>query len=177
MRRNPNPVDDLLLRTFRPGDEEPFRRLNEAWILDLFALEDTDRAVLQDPRGYILARGGQICIAEQHGQVVGCCALLAMAAGEMELAKMTVAESQRGRGVGRRLLRFAIDVARSMGALRLYLESNTRAESAIHLYEQLGFRRLSAPRHPSPYQRANVFMELPLGGDPLVAISVTKSPK
>lgn len=173
MRRNPNATDELLLRTFRPGDEDAFRRLNEAWIAELFALEAADRAVLDDPRGQILAPGGQICIAERRGGMVGCCALLFMAPGQLELAKMTVADSERGRGVGRRLLRFAIDVARSMGALRLYLESNTRAEAAVYLYEQLGFRHLPAPRHPSKYQRANVFMELPLGGS-LVTISRQK---
>ena len=86
---------------------------------------------------------------------------------------MTVAQSQRGLGVGRRLLRFAIDVARNMGAMRLYLESNTRAEAAIHLYEQLGFRHLPAAQHRSKYARANVFMELPLGGN-LVTISPAK---
>lgn len=166
-------MDELLLRTFRPGDEEAFRRLNEAWITELFALEEADRAVLDDPRGQILAKGGQICVAERRGEVVGCCALAPMNPGELELAKMTVAEAQRGQGVGRRLLRFAIDVARSMGALRLYLESNTRAEAAVRLYEQLGFRHLPAPLHPSPYERANVFMELPLGGK-LVTISPAK---
>jgi hypothetical protein len=49
-----------------------------------------------------------------------------------------------------------------MGAHRLYLESNTKAAAAIHLYEQLGFRHLPAPAHQSKYARANVFMELPL---------------
>jgi GNAT superfamily N-acetyltransferase len=57
---------------------------------------------------------------------------------------------------------FAIDVARRMGAQRLYLESNTKAASAVHLYEELGFRHLPGPAHASKYSRANVFMEMPL---------------
>ncbi|HTV82073.1 MAG TPA: GNAT family N-acetyltransferase [Acidobacteriaceae bacterium] len=172
MRRNPKTVDELLLRTFRPGDEDAFRLLNEAWISQHFALEPADREVLDDPRAHILSRGGQVCIAEQRGEVVGCCALIAIAPGELELAKMTVAESARGLGIGRKLLRFAIGVARQMGAHRVYLESNTRAEAAIHLYEQLGFRRIAAPEHPSKYERANVFMELALVSDrELVRIS------
>jgi putative acetyltransferase len=172
VRRNPKSVDELLLRTFHPGDEEAFRRLNEAWIAQHFSLEAADREVLEEPRAHILSRGGQICIAERRGEVVGCCALMAIAPGELELAKMTVAESARGLGIGRKLLGFAISVARQMGAHRLYLESNTRAEAAIHLYQQLGFRRIAAPAHPSKYERANVFMELPLvSGRDLVAIS------
>jgi putative acetyltransferase len=165
-------MDELLLRTFRPGDEEAFRRLNEAWISQHFSLEPADREVLDDPRARILRPGGQICIAEKGGEAIGCCALIAIAPGELELAKMTVAESARGAGIGRKLLGFAIGVARQIGAHRLYLESNTRAEAAIHLYQQLGFRHIAGPAHPSKYERANVFMELPLvSGKDLVTIS------
>jgi putative acetyltransferase len=150
----------LLTRTFRPGDETPFKVLNEYWIGHDFALEPADHEVLDDPRGMILDQGGEICIAEIDGEVVGCCALLVIAPAEYELAKMTVTHTARGRGVGRKLLQFAIDHARSLGAHRLYLESNTKAAPAIHLYEELGFRHLAAPEHASKYSRADTFMEM-----------------
>jgi putative acetyltransferase len=147
-------------RTFRPGDEEPFRRLNEDWIRRHFALEPEDQAILADPHRHILAPGGQICIAELKGVVLGCCALVVMGPGDLELVKMTVAEEARGRGVGRRLLQFAVEVARQMGAQRIYLESNKRAAAAVHLYEELGFRHLDRPAHESKFARADVFMEI-----------------
>lgn len=150
----------VVCRTFRPGDEAAFLRLNEDWISKFFELEPADREVISDPKTHILDCGGQICIAESNGEPIGCCALLVIAPGEFELAKMTVAESSRGHGTGRKLLQFAINVARLMGAHRLYLESNTKAEAAIHLYEQIGFRHLPGPSHPSKYSRANVFMEM-----------------
>lgn len=152
----------LVLRRFQPGDEKPFKELNEAWISRDFALEPADHEVLDDPRGKILAKGGQICIADLDGVVVGCCALVAMGPKEFELAKMTVSEGASGHGIGRRLLAFAIDLARALGACRLYLESNTKAANAIHLYEDLGFRHMSAPEHTSKYARANVFMDMVL---------------
>jgi putative acetyltransferase len=155
-------MSQLHFRTFRPGDEEPFRRLNEDWISRYFAIEPEDAAILADPHRHILASGGQICVAESDGAVIGCCALVAMAPGEYELAKMTVSEAARGNGVGRQLLEFAIAVARQMGARRLYLESNKRAAAAVHLYEELGFRHLAEPAHASKFARADVFMELPL---------------
>jgi putative acetyltransferase len=158
----PPHADSVVYRTFLPGDEAAFLRLNEDWISKYFALEPGDRELLSDPKTHILDPGGQICIAEANGETIGCCALIVIAPGELELAKMTVSESARGRGVGRMLLQFAIDEARRMGAHRLYLESNTKAAAAIHLYEQLGFRHLPAPAHESKYARANVFMELPL---------------
>lgn len=154
----------IVFRTFRPGDEAAFHQLNAAWIEQLFVLEEVDRIVLDDPYTHVLARGGQICMAElpaRDGALpIGCCALVRIGPGEYELAKMAVSEAVRGHGIGRRLLRFAIDIARQMGAHRLCLESNTKNEAAIHLYEELGFRHLPAPPHPSKYARANVFMEL-----------------
>ncbi|HZD49006.1 MAG TPA: GNAT family N-acetyltransferase [Silvibacterium sp.] len=149
-----------VLRRFQPGDEKPFKELNEAWIGQDFTLEPGDHEVLNDPQGKILAKGGQICVAELDGEVVGCCALVPIKPGEFELAKMTVSEKARGRGVGRRLLVFAIALAHVLQAHRLYLESNTKAASAIHLYEKLGFRHMTAPEHASKYARANVFMEM-----------------
>jgi putative acetyltransferase len=150
----------LVLRRFQPGDEKPFKALNEAWISHDFEIEPGDREILNDPRGKILATGGEICLAVIDGVVVGCCALVAMKPGEFELAKMTVSEAARGHGIGRKLLVFAIDLARVLRARRLYLESNTKAAAAIHLYEELGFRHMPAPEHTSKYARANVFMEM-----------------
>src|ERR1700757_3732246 len=148
----------LVLRRFQPGDEKPFKELNEAWISRDFEIEPGDREVLGDPQSKILEKGGQVCLAELDGQVVGCCALVPIKAGEFELAKMTVSDAARGQGIGRRLLVFAIAVARVLKARRLYLESNTRAAAAVHLYEEVGFRHMAAPKAASKYARANVFM-------------------
>ncbi len=159
---NPNPGSKLVLRTFRSGDEAAFLRLNEAWISTDFILEEEDRQILSHPQKHILDPGGAICIAELNGEPVGCCALMVLAPGDLELAKMTVSESTRGMGIGQQLLEFAIELARERGARRIYLESNTKAAAAVRLYERMGFQHLPGPLHPSKYERANVFMELRL---------------
>jgi len=94
---------------------------------------------------------------------VGCCALLPMEPGSFELAKMAVKEDQRGRGIGRKVLEYATAYARKIGANRLYLETNRKLANAIHLYESVGFEHVSPEQViPSPYARANVFMEMKL---------------
>ena len=151
---------ELTIREFRPGDQAAFRGLNEEWIIRYFALESKDEASLADPAGTILDRGGRIFLAARDSQPVGCCALLAMAPGEFEVAKMAVTESSQGAGIGRRLLEKAITEARASGARRLYLETNRKLVAAIRLYESLGFRHLPAERViASCYARANVYME------------------
>ncbi len=150
------------IREFQPGDETAFRVLNEAWITAHFKLEDEDRAVLDDPQHYILDAGGHIYCAvnSETGEVLGCCALLAMEQGVFEVAKMTVAEKWRNRGIGRKLLRGTVNAARALGAKRLYLETNHTLENAIALYRSEGFEHLRPEDvKPSPYVRATIFME------------------
>ena len=152
----------LEIREFLPGDEDAFRLLNEEWINRYFVLEAKDVASLADPR-QMVDRGGRILFAVQDGRPVGCCALLPMAPGEFEVAKMAVTESCQGAGIGRRILAETVALARRMGARRLYLETNSKLSKAIHLYHALGFRPVPPERRvPSPYARANVFMELDL---------------
>ena len=151
------------IRPFEEGDAAAFRRLNEEWITRYFALEGKDRTMLLDPVGQILALGGHILVAVADDVPVGCCALLFVAPGVFELAKMAVTERHQGRGIGWRLLEGAIACARKAGARRLYLETHSSLRNAIHLYESVGFRRIPPERaEPSPYSRTDVSMELSL---------------
>ena len=157
------PGTELTIREFRAGDEAAFRKLNEEWITQHFALEHKDEISLADPQRTILDRGGRIFFAVRDGQPVGCCALLAMTPGEFEVAKMAVTASLQGAGIGRNLLQSVITEAQASGARRLYLETNRKLAPAIRLYESVGFRHLPPERIiPSPYARADVYMELSL---------------
>lgn len=146
---------------FRPEHAEAFRTLNEAWISRHFALEAKDREVLEDPQGKILDKGGAIFMAlNNDGRPVGCVALLKMADGGYEVAKMTVLEEMRGSGLGKLLMQACIDAGRELGAPRLYLETNSSLAAALSLYRAMGFKDLAPVE--SPYVRADVFMERPL---------------
>lgn len=155
--------ETITIRPYQPGDAEAFRSLNEAWITKHFKLEEADHRALSDPENYILRRGGHIFIAVLENKTVGCCALLPHGPNVYEVAKMAVDESFRGRGIGRKILSHTIKQARQMGFTSLYLESNSSLADAVHLYESLGFRHLPKDtRPPTPYARANVFMEMKL---------------
>ena len=154
-------TSEITIRPMRtPADAQAFRTLNEAWIRPLFGMEPADSATLDDPFGAIVARGGAVLMAFDNDHAVGCVSLLPAGDGVFELSKMTVQAPFRGRGIGRMLIDAAVDRARDLGATKLVLASNSRLAPAIALYESAGFRHV-APE-PSPYARANVFMELDL---------------
>jgi putative acetyltransferase len=154
---------EVEIRPFTVADAPAFRALNEDWIKEYFDLEEEDRLVLNDPVAHILRLGGHIFMAFVDEVAIGCCCLIAMQPGVFKLAKMTVATPFRGKGIGRKILAYTIDKAKSLGAIKLFLASNTRLEDAIHLYEAYGFRHLKPEDAPSSsYVRANVFMELHL---------------
>jgi GNAT superfamily N-acetyltransferase len=92
------------------------------------------------------------------GRSIACCALIPERPGVYEVAKMAVSEELRGRGIGRRVLGFTVAEARRMGATLLTLATSSKLQNAIHLYETIGFQHL--PPVPSPYTRADVFMEM-----------------
>ncbi|WP_374471503.1 GNAT family N-acetyltransferase [Phenylobacterium sp.] len=145
---------------FRPEHAQAFRLLNEAWISKHFTLEPKDREVLEDPQGKILDKGGRIFMAMDAGRPVGCVAMIRMADGGYEVAKMTVDETLRGSGLGRRLMQRCIDEGRALGAPRLYLETNSSLAPALALYRAMGFRELAGC--DTDYARCDVWMERPL---------------
>ncbi|HWA61300.1 MAG TPA: GNAT family N-acetyltransferase [Caulobacteraceae bacterium] len=145
---------------FRPDLAAAFKALNEAWITQLFELEDKDRQVLEDPQGQVIDHGGHILFAIDGGEAVGCVALKAMEDRGFEVAKMAVADSHKGRGIGRQLMQACVDRAVAAGATRLYIETNSSLGPALGLYRAFGFRELTGmTRGPDDYARVDVWME------------------
>jgi GNAT superfamily N-acetyltransferase len=148
---------------FEPRFAAAFRTLNEAWITRFFAMEPKDAEIIGDPQRQIIDKGGHVFFAIEDGAPVGCVALIPMADGGFELAKMAVLEASQGRGHAKALMAACVERARALGASRLYLESNEILTPARALYRAFGFRDLEPERRlASPYSRANVWMELPL---------------
>lgn len=143
---------------YTPAHRTVWKALNADWLAEGgFALEAKDHLTLDDPEGQILAKGGHIFFAERDGTPVGCCGLIAMTDGGYEVTKMTVRPEARGGGLALRLLEACEAAARDAGAHRLYLETSSTLGPALGLYARFGFVNL--PPQPTPYARADVWME------------------
>jgi len=89
---------------------------------------------------------------------VGTVAMKLQAPGVFELTKLAVDPTVQQGGMGRALCQMVIDRFQARGGTKLFLETNTLLEPAIKLYKRLNFFEM-APPEPSPYERANYYME------------------
>jgi ribosomal protein S18 acetylase RimI-like enzyme len=148
------PVEIIPFESRYAGD---FKRLNLEWLEKYFEIEAVDAEVLSQPH-LIIEQGGALLLARCGDEIVGTCAVIHEGDGHFEVSKTSVTASFQGHGIGRRLLLAALDAFKELGGKELYLETNSVLTNAIALYESAGFvhaQRLT----PSPYARANVYME------------------
>ncbi len=138
--------------------QEDFRQLNLLWLNAYNLAESHDLLVLNDPQGTIIDRGGRIFLAIENEQLAGTAALMKEHEGVYELAKMTVAENFRGQGISKLLMVHCLEQAKKLGAKKILLFSNHQLTTALHLYQQFGFRHI--PVEDSPFETADVKMEL-----------------
>jgi GNAT superfamily N-acetyltransferase len=79
---------------------------------------------------------------DDDGVPVGCGALRRLDADTLEIKRMYVQPSARGRGLGALLLHALEEEAMALGARRLCLETGPRQPEAMALYQRAGYRRV-----------------------------------
>ena len=87
-------------------------------------------------------------VAELDGKIAGGGGIYpteGLPADTCELVKMYLLPEARGIGLGRRLLERCMDVAKSSGYSKMYLESMPELKQALSMYEKAGFKYLCAP--------------------------------
>lgn len=111
--------------------------------------------------GYYAPPRGRLLLTVIDGTPVGCVALRPHDTTTGEMKRLFVRPAHQGRGLGKQLVEAVITEARAIGYTTLLLDTLPSMQSAIRLYETLGFVR-RAPYFDSPVG-GNVFMELNLG--------------
>jgi len=151
-------MNEVKVITFDPKFVSSYISLNREWIETYFEIEPMDIAQLENPYESILDQGGEIFFVLENQKAVGTCTMVPHGPGCYELAKMAVQTSTRGKGYGDLLMKATIDWAKSKGANRIILLSNTILEPAISLYKKHGFEVQHLGPHPD-YVRCNIVME------------------
>jgi putative acetyltransferase len=86
--------------------------------------------------------GGVFVIGRLADIAVACGALRPMDAGEVEVKRMYVRDSQRGHGFGRAMLVALEEIASRRGYRTIRLETGSSQPEAIALYESAGYQHI-----------------------------------
>jgi ribosomal-protein-alanine N-acetyltransferase len=98
-------------------------------------------------------QAGYSCWVGTRMNLVECYGILSVAAGESHLLNICVRPEARSRGVGRKMLRHLIAMARRHDADILFLEVRVSNAAARALYEQEGFNELGTRRSYYPHDK------------------------
>ena len=91
---------------------------------------------------------GYFGVVEREGNIVATVGIYKINETTCELRKMYALPSQRGRGLGKYLVKFSLEKARTLGYKRMVLETDTSLFQAIALYKAFGFKEYK-PDHLS----------------------------
>lgn len=106
---------------------------------------------------------GCFVVAAVDDVAVGCGGFRPLRPGIAEIKRMYVDTSARGRGIGRRLLAFLEDRARSIGYTEMWLETGSEQPEAISLYVSAGYEPMVPYGEFQHDERSRCFSRL-LGG-------------
>lgn len=98
-------------------------------------------------------RVGYCCWCSTRGDVIQAYGVMSVAAGESHILNLTVNPQLQRQGLGERLLKHFLHLARRHHADMVMLEVRPTNTAAIRLYEKLGFNRMGA--RPNYYPAEN----------------------
>ena len=130
---------------FDPAHTDGFRSLVADTLPEFgFEMDPAFDSDLDEPTRTYTA----LWVAVEDEEVVGSVALRDLGDGVLELKRMYLRPSCRGRGIGKRLLGVALDYARTHDAVAGRRDTSEQRVAAQRLYEAHGFERVSgsAPR-------------------------------
>ena len=147
----------ISINGFNKKYSKQFFLLNKAWIEESWHLEDSDKKDLLNPER-IVENGGQIFFALDNQSVIGTVAMIKSSDDRFELAKMTVKEGSRGKGIANMLMDECIKFAKQNSSREIFLISNDSLTIARNLYDKYGFKEVELDSQK--YERGNVKMNL-----------------
>ncbi|MEZ4670905.1 MAG: GNAT family N-acetyltransferase [Anaerolineae bacterium] len=140
-----------VIRPFTVADQAVVRDLILSGLGSRFGFIDASfNPDLDDIHANYVAQGATVLVTENLNAIVGCGILMREDGSELigRIVRMSVATSEQGKGLGRRIGEALLRVAQERGFQRVLVETNDDWHSALRLYQSLGFheeRRAVSP--------------------------------
>ena len=107
--------------------------------------EDLWRRYPQTQQNYtahnVIKLEAKVVVAYDDGKPVGCGCFRESDEGTVEIKRMFVLESMRGKGIAKNMLKELETWARGLGKHKAILETGVSQPEAIALYERMGFHK------------------------------------
>jgi L-amino acid N-acyltransferase YncA len=145
-------VDDISIRRATVADAGAIAAIYNHYVLNSTATFDTQPKTDEDREWWLSDRDPRhpVIVAERDGEVVGWAALGPYrerpAWVHTSEVAVYVADSQRGSGVGSRLLQALVDEGRGLGLHALVSQVVAGNDASIRMAERLGFERAGVLR-------------------------------
>lgn len=144
--------------------DEAFLHIRPMGEQDLTAILAIETRAYDFPWSRIIFRDclrvGYCCwVLEMDGVIEGYC-VMSVGAGECHILNLCIHPESQGKGLGRHLLGFMLDVAREHKAGSAFLEVRPSNESAKHLYHTTGFDDVGMRRsyYPARFGREDAII-------------------
>lgn len=135
--------NDFIIRAATDADRDQVISLVSDVLAEFglpFELDSKDADLQEIERDYLRAGGIFEVIEDRAGNLLGTYGLFPLTKDVCELRKMYFVPEIRGRGLGRDVLRRAINNARRLGFTTVRLETISVLERAVRLYTSFGFQ-------------------------------------
>ncbi|MCM3739452.1 GNAT family N-acetyltransferase [Oceanobacillus luteolus] len=110
-------------------------RIDEMPPMDLLLLADPSREIVEE---YV--KRGECFLAEMESEIVGVYVLLPTRPETVELVNVAVAEEFHGQGIGKKLVKHAIQTAKDKGYQTIEVGTGNSSIGQLALYQKCGFR-------------------------------------
>ncbi|MBO9619533.1 MAG: GNAT family N-acetyltransferase [Niabella sp.] len=153
-----------MIRPVEASDNASLAEIIRNAFLDFGA--PTKGTVFEDPttdnlHGLFCAAGAVLWVAVTGETLLGCCGIYpttGLPDGYAELVKFYLSAAARGKGVGKLLLTKSLEAAAALHYKGIYLESLPQFDTAVGIYERLGFRKLEHPIGNSGHTGCTIWM-------------------
>lgn len=131
--------------------------LSIEWLEKYVSVEPGDLEIIEHPYEAVLNNGGMIWVALLDNTPIGTVTMI-KSNDSYEVAKLAVTEKYKKLGIGKRLMKVAIEFARENSTKKIYLFTNHNLIPAINLYKKCGFVQI--PLIDNKYIESDMKMEL-----------------
>lgn len=142
---------------YNPKYKDAFIQFNKDWIIDNFGFLEKEDIETFNTIDEELGKGAMIFFAVEDDTPLATCMARPMEGERWEICKLGANKHKAHKGCGSAVFKASIQWAKNHGAKKLFILSNSKLETAIHIYHKYGFKEIKLDNYE--YERGDIAFE------------------